>query len=291
MVDRTKEWTEISNNISSSFNSNATLMFLHGISSEEDALDKDIKKLGAQLEHTKQTLLQEKHAHIMLSVDCEYLKSAKEHETADALLAEIQEEKQRQEQLKKDRTALEMERERMSLEAVRNTNPKLYNLKKRLFDTREQCHQKKFQLDGIEEERTRLSHEYTSLIKSLKAEEGLKIKITQSETAVEEKDRGLKEVRELYTRLQTELEDYEADLQTRKNVSKLLDAYQSMNVLLNESKKEVNALRGQLRDLQDDLDNTANRESVSEGGSSENVRSEIRKLERTVLQMLSLIHI
>lgn len=72
-----KDITELSHNLTTSFNLNETHLFLHGISVEEDAVDRELKKVLRQIEHRKELLVQEKHANLMLSIDRDHLQHSK----------------------------------------------------------------------------------------------------------------------------------------------------------------------------------------------------------------------
>ena len=231
MADRvaSKDYIELSNNASSSFNSNETQMYLKGISMEEDALDRDIKRVLGQIDTMKHNLLQEKYANSMLSVDCEHLRKYKAHEELDELEQQLKEEKQTHDQLRKARAQIALERERAVLEAIRTTNPKVYTLKKKLIAIQEQCQEKKFDLETMEDQRNQLSTQYAELIKSLKSEESMKSKIHQLERMVEKKDAEIQDLKSTYSRLQTELEDCDMDMQTKKDLSKLLDFHQQLS--------------------------------------------------------------
>ena len=277
MADRLKE--DLSYNVTSSFNSNETQMYMQGISLEENALDKDVKQVLGQIETLKHNLLQEKYANAMLAVDCEVLGKLKTHEAHDELLQLLQDEKQAADQLKQERGHIALERERAVLEAIRTTNPKVYSLKKKLVSLQELCQDKKFQLERGEEERNQVSSQYANLINSLKNEEGLKTKIQTLERLIEAKDAQLQDQKSTYSRLQTELEDCDVDMQTRKDLNKLLETHQQLNATLAQTRKDVSGLRSRLDEIEASLHHV---QPVS--GNSEQIRDELRHLERTITE-------
>lgn len=165
------------------------------------------------------------------------------------------------------------------LSNVREVNPKLFFLKKKLLQLRDSNRFLSEELQVTEKSRTHLTHEYSRLTKSLTSEEKTRLRISALEETVKKKDENIKVLKTLYHSMSLQLEEIEKDNSDRKDQDELMELQLKWSSAVAKEQEANDALSSQIAELEQQLFNLQSGNCRLSTGSSEEVRTELRRLE------------
>jgi len=243
--------------------------------------DKQVSECQEEITRLNSEILEEKDTHRKLQVELDCLKHRQTEEAPETqeLKQRYQELLQENQDLREHYEALVRGKQEMSLEALKEQNPKLYFLKKKVIQVKSQNKHLKNTLEGIENTRNELRKEYANITNSLSHEDKIKSRIKELESIIPSKEKEIESLKEQLNRSKTKLAK-KHDETGKTKVQELIDFCQTLQQERDSELQEQEQLQQELDSIIEEISSKENcPNQLTPAEANQQMRAQLRKLE------------